>query len=235
MLKKYIYIPLLLLSGLAMSQPGFMGKKNWVEGNILLFSAIRSPTATRAHDEGFYKNVFHLNKTLALTYHRVLDRKRAIGFEFNYDATGFYWQPNLNGTPVNIYAQEEDVPDLKVRTKMVGVSYLKYANQLGNIAPFGFYTEWELLFSNSTVYDSKFDDNLETFSLGYLGFGMGVRNIIAKRFTFNLGAKTRLSSYIIEALAPLTTEKQEDYVHHAKIRVTSKQFFNITVGIGYIF
>jgi len=235
MLKKYIYITLLIISGLAISQPGFMGKKNWLEGNLLVFSALRSPTATKTHDDGFYKNAFHLNKTLVFTYHRVVDRKRAIGVEINYDATGFYWQPSLNGNIVNMYADEGEVPDLKVRTKMIGISYLKYANKLGNIAPFGFYTEWEALYSNSTVYDAKFDDNLQTFNLGYLGFGLGVRNIIAKRFTLNLGIKTRLSSYILEALQGATNEEKASYLHQAKLRVTSKQLFNVAIGLGYIF
>ena len=130
-----IYIAFLLVSGVAMSQPGFMGKKNWVEGNLLLFSAMSNPTATQPQEEDFYQNVFHLNKTLALTYHRVLDRKRAIGFEVNLDATGFYWQPvqyqsNNTGAVVDMYTGEGEVPELKIRTKMVGVSYLKYAKRI---------------------------------------------------------------------------------------------------------
>jgi hypothetical protein len=234
MLKKIIYSALLFVFGTAMAQPGFMGKKNWVEGNLLFFSALRNPTATRALDDGFYKNIFHLNKTLALSYYRVLDRKRAIGFEYNYDLTGFYWQPQSEGHTVNIYKDKGEVPDLKIKTNTLGVSYLKYANQPGNIAPLGFYTEWELLYSNSIIYDSKFDDNIDSFTLGYVGFGLGVRSIIAKKITYNLGVKSRLSSHLLTIFEPKDPDNN-DIIKSAKGRVTSKQAFNITIGLGYIF
>lgn len=266
MTKSTLYIALLITSFFAAGQPGYLGKKNWVEANALLFSALSNPTVNKAQEDELLKNSFHINKTLAISYHRVLNRKRALGFVYNYDATGMYWQPTLYqesqgsygnsypyGNRVNVYNGKGEVPDLKVKTHMIGISHLRYIKKLGNIAPIGFYTEWELLYSTSTIHDEKFDDKIESFGLGYIGFGFGVRKVIAQRLTFNIGIKTRLSSYIAEAFYhegadPIAflddsygsyNEDSYDYEYElkntAKNRVTKKQLINFSIGVGYLF
>lgn len=70
--------------------------------------------------------------------------------------------------------------------------------------------------------------------MGFLGYGVGVRNIIADKFTFNMGMKLRISKHLISSTLGSQPEDYDTIEYAAKDRVAEKQFINFVFGLGYL-
>jgi len=237
-----LIIGLLLAASTSFAQPGYRGKKNWIECDLLAFSAVLQPTYNKGNGgngadnpvSSMVYNYLRFNTTLSFSYNRVIDRKQALGLQLNIDRTSFGYTPQLNGADIPLY--DDDLPETKLFSRTIGISYFKFSKTKGNIAPQGWYTEWEMLYGKSIMYDEKFDQKLGDFGLGYIGIGFGIKKIYLNRFLLNIGGKFRISNYIFNIIKDTDNMSNEELLfHNAKGRQTAKQFFNATFGLGYIF
>ena len=93
-MRAFLIITFTLIISAAFSQPGYLGKKNWIQADLNLFSALFNPNATADYQDyvdggsSIFGRTLNINTTEYIKFHRCLDRKKSFHIGYGYGETG---------------------------------------------------------------------------------------------------------------------------------------------------